>query len=142
MFSDSQIPRATIQAYLETHYCVRGSMPATLKIGEYNALLAAIHDAHAVRSSAFITACNPFSRMLDDAANVDRQLSLARELSQRGLTSIDGVGEHPSNGWPGEPSFLVLGVSVKDAKALGMQFGQNAVVWCGGDAVPQLVLLR
>ncbi|SIT37418.1 conserved hypothetical protein [Paraburkholderia piptadeniae] len=142
MFSHSQIPRATIVAYLETHYCVHGSMPATLKIGESNASLAAIHDAHAVRSSAFITACNPFSQTLDDAANVGRQHALARELSQRGLTFVDAIGRHPSNGWPGEPSFLVLGVSVEDAKALGMQFGQNAVVWCGGDAVPQLVLLR
>ncbi|MEM5388606.1 DUF3293 domain-containing protein [Paraburkholderia phymatum] len=142
MFSNSQIPRATIQAYLETHYRVHGSMPATLKIGEFNASLAAIHDAHGVRSSAFITACNPFSQLLDDAANTSRQLALARELSQRGLTFIDGVGEHPSNGWRGEPSFLVLRVSVEDAKAFGLQFGQNAVVWCGGDAVPQLVLLR
>ncbi|SEJ82738.1 DUF3293 domain-containing protein [Paraburkholderia diazotrophica] len=142
MISDSQIPRATIQAYLETHYCVHGSMPTTLKIGEFNASLAAIHDAHAVRNSAFITACNPFSRMLDDAANVDLQRALALELSQRGLTFIGGIGRHPSNGWPGEPSFLVPGISVEDAKALGMQFGQNAVVWSGGDAVPQLVLLR
>lgn len=142
MFPDSQISRTTIQAYLETHYCVHGSMPATLKIGEFNASLVAIHDAHAVRSSAFITACNPLSQMLDDAANAGRQLALARELSVWGLTFIDGVGKHPSNDWPGEPSFLVLGVSVQDAKALGLKFGQNAIVWCGGDAVPQLVLLR
>ncbi|MEM5438871.1 DUF3293 domain-containing protein [Paraburkholderia diazotrophica] len=142
MFSDSQISHATIQAYLETHYCVRGAMPATLRIGEFNASLAAIHDAYAVRSSAFVTACNPLGQMLDDAANVSLQIELARELSQRGFTFIDGIGKHPSNGWPGEPSFLMLGVSLQDAKALGLQFGQNAVVWCGGDAVPQLILLR
>lgn len=142
MFSDSQIPHATIQAYLETHYRVLGSMPVTLKIGDANLMLAGIHDAHAVRSSAFITACNPFSQALDDAANAGRQLALARELSQRGLMFVDGIGEHPSNGWPGEPSFLVLGVSIEDAKALGVLFGQNGIVWCGSDAVPQLVLLR
>ena len=142
MFSDSHIPRETIQAYLETHYHVHGATPATLKIGEFNAALAAIHEAKRVNSSAFVTAFNPFSQALDDAANANRQDALARELEQRGLTYIDGIGLHPSNAWPGEASFLVLDISLEDAKALGVQQGQNAIIWCDSDAVPRLILLR
>ena len=142
MFSDSQIPCATIQAYLETHYRVLGPAPTTLKIGEANTTLAAIHDANGARRSAFITAWNPLSQKVGDPVNVRRLDALARELTRRGLTFIEGIGEHPSNNWPGEPSFLVLGVSLEDAKSLGVDHGQNAVVWCGGDAVPQLILLR
>jgi Protein of unknown function (DUF3293) len=142
LFPESQIPRATIQAYLETHYHVHGSTPALLKIGEGNATLAEIHRLNGVESTAFVTACNPFSEPLDDAANAERQKTLAIELMQRGLTFIEGVGQHPSNDWAGEASFLVLGVSVEEAKELGVRFGQNAIVWAGSDAVPQLMLLR
>ena len=142
MFSDSSIPRDTIQAYLETHYQVLGETPATLRIGQFNPTLAALHDASRVASSAFITACNPLSERLDSQANAARQDALARKLDALGLTRIDGVGQHPSNNWPGEASFLVLGVALDAAKALGNEHGQNAIVWSGADAVPQLILLR
>lgn len=142
MFSDSSIPRDTIQAYLETHYRVHGDTPTTLKIDESNPALAMLHAAHRVECSAFITACNPFSQDSSDELNAARQKVLADELQQRGLRYIDGIGQHPSNNWPGEASFLVFGLSLEAAKALGTQSGQNAIVWSGANATPQLVLLR
>jgi len=142
LYEHSQIPRATIQAYLETEYRVYGSSPTILKIGELNQTLCEIHSAYAVFSSAFTTACNPFSQALDGSANAARQAALAEELTRRGLAFIDGLGEHPSNGWSGEASFLVPGASLEDAGTLGGLFGQNAVVWSGEDGRPQLVLLR
>ena len=63
-------------------------------------------------------------------------------LAGRGFPCLPGVGQHPTNGWPGEPSVLALGVSRKEAVALGRQFGQNAVVWSGADGVPELILLQ
>jgi len=143
LFSASVIDRELIQAYLETHYHVHGDAPATLRVGEPNAPLAALHDASGVTCSAFITAWNPFSRQArDDATNARRQAALACELTRRGLAFIDGIGQHPSNKWPGEASFLVLGIPLEDAKALGTEFEQNAIIWSGADAVPQLILLR
>ncbi|SAL19857.1 DUF3293 domain-containing protein [Caballeronia telluris] len=142
MFSDSTIPRETIQAYLETHYRVHGDTPTTLKVGETNPALSTLHKAHGSECSAFITACNPFSQHSSDELNAARQQALADELKQLGLTFIDGVGQHPSNNWPGEASFLVRGVSLELAKALGTRYGQNAIVWSDADATPQLVLLR
>jgi hypothetical protein len=142
LYEDSQIPRATIQAYLETEYRVYGASPTVLRVGVANPALAGIHLAYDVGCSAFVTACNPFSQALDDAENVARQAALAEELVRRGLRFIDGVGQHPGNGWPGEASFLVLGVSVEDARELGSLFQQNAVVWSGKDSRPDLVLLR
>jgi len=63
-------------------------------------------------------------------------------LRLRSLPFIERVGQHPSNRWAPEPSFLVLGLSLEAAKALGSRHEQNAIVWCGIDATPQLVLLR
>jgi hypothetical protein len=142
LFSDSAIPRETIQAYLETEYIAFGDTPTTLRVGETNAALAALHKAHDVECSAFITACNPFSENCTPEFNAQRQQALARDLAQLGLVAIDGIGKHPSNNWPGEASLLVPGLSLEAAKALGAQYGQNAIVWSAEDATPQLVLLR
>ncbi|MGF6637029.1 DUF3293 domain-containing protein [Paraburkholderia sp. MM6662-R1] len=142
MTSSSNIDQATVKAYLETHYRVEHDVPMTLIVGKPNPSLAALHEAAHVESSAFITACNSFSRVCDVEVNVRRQEALARELTQLGLKFINGVGQHPSGDWPGEPSFLVLGVSLEDAKELGERYDQNAIVWVGHDAVPQLMLLR
>lgn len=142
MFSDSTIDEQSIQAYLDTDYHVRGATPLTLKVGIPNTGLAALHKTHSVESSAYVTASNPFSQALDDSANDARQVVLAGELHQQGLTYIKGIGQHPTNGWTGEQSFLVLGLSREDARMLGARHEQNAIVWCGPNAVPELVLLR
>lgn len=142
MFSRSEIPGETIQAYLETEYFALGNTPTTLRVGQANPELAALHNAHDVNCSAFVTASNPYSQNCSAEFNAASQEALARELKRLGLTVIEGIGEHPSNKWPGEASYLVPGLSLEAAKALGMQFGQNAIVWSAGDATPQLVLLR
>ena len=142
LLPDSSIDCRTVQAYLETHYCVLGDTPLTLRVGTANPLLGELHKSRRVESSAFITACNPFSQACDETVNVQRQAALARELTQRSLHFIEATGQHPSNQGPGEPSFLVLGLAREAAKMLGARLEQNAILWCGADAVPELVLLR
>ncbi len=138
----SAIDAETLRAYRETHYRVLGDMPMTLRIDQPSVALAALHRALRVDCSAFITAANPFSQRCDDAANARRQQALAQDLNALGLRAIEGAGEHPDNGWPAEPSFLVPGLPLAEARALGQTYQQNAVVWSGADAVPRLVLLR
>ncbi len=140
--SISVIDPRTIQAYLETDYRVYGDAPMTLNVGVASPALADLHKACRVTTSAFVTACNPFSQAFDEAANIQRQAALERELKSRGLTFIDGIGLHPSNDWPEEASFLVLDLSLEAAKVLGVRHEQNAIIWCGADAVPKLILLR
>ncbi|NBQ67608.1 MAG: DUF3293 domain-containing protein [Nitrosomonadaceae bacterium] len=132
----------TIRAYRETEYRVHGKTPACLKVGSQCPELAAIHQAHRTDCSLFITAYNPFGKCLDEATNIVRQEDLANELKQRSLIFIDGIGQHPSKEWPGEPSYLVFGLKLEAAKTLGVKYEQNAIIWTGSDAVPQLILLR
>jgi len=136
------IDPGTVEAYRETDYVVHADAPITLKVGIANPGLLAMHKDRRVDSCTFITACNPGSRRLPDVDNAVRQDALAGELRLRSLPFIEGVGQHPSNRWRPEPSFLVLGLSLEAAKALGSRHEQNAIVWCGIDATPQLVLLR
>jgi len=139
---NSAINPDTLRAYEETHYCVLGDAPTTLRIGHANPDLAKLHRAFGVDCSAFVTAANPFSTLTNATANATRQAALAEQLDRMGLRFIEGIGEHPTGTWPGEPSFLVLGITLSDAKQVGKQHGQNAIVWCGPDTVPQLILLR
>lgn len=139
---ESIIDAGTLQSYQETEYRVQGDEPFTLRVGETCSTLAAAHKRHRVECSAYITACNPFSQILDDEANAERHAALGREISQRSLSRIEGIGQHPSNQWPGEASHLIFGLTLEAAKALGIRLEQNAIVWAGGDAIPQLILLR
>lgn len=138
----SEISPLTVKAYLETDYCVFGESPFVLRAGIANESLARLYKRLNTNCGVFVTAFNPFSNDVGEAANTVRQVQLAKELNGRHLTFFDGIGKHPSGKWPAEPSYFVLGLSLEAAKALGKKYGQNAVVWCGSDAIPELVLLR
>ena len=120
----------------------RGAPAFALRVDAPSAALAALHARERVRSSAFVTACNPLGRALGFRENARRHARLGRALGARGLARREGVGRHPTNGWPGEPSWLVLGVAPGAARALGRTLRQNALLLVGPDAVPRLVLLR
>jgi sugar phosphate isomerase/epimerase len=138
----SEISPLTIKAYLETDYCVFGEFPFVLRAGIANESLAKLYKRFKTNCGVFVTAFNPFSNDVGEAANTVRQIELAKELNRRNLTYFEGVGKHPSDEWTAEPSYFVLGLSLEAAKALGNKYDQNAVVWCGSDAIPELVLLR
>ncbi len=142
MFSASDIHPDLIQAYAETEFRVLEGMPFTLHIGKVSNDLLVAHKRRRVDCSAFLTACNPFSQELTDEANGDRQKTLAKELASRSLEFVAGIGQHPSNQWSGEPSYLVFGLTLEAAKTLGARLEQNAIVWSGSDGMPQLILLR
>jgi hypothetical protein len=80
--------------------------------------------------------------MLDEAENTQHMQALRAELSGRSLAFDAGAGQHPSNGWPTEPGVLVYGPELQATRTLGQRFEQNALLWCGGDGVPGLVVLR
>ena len=138
----SEIPPLTIKAYLETDYCVSGEPPFVFRVGVANESLAGLYRQFQASSAVYVTAFNPFSQDIGEVANAAKQAELAKDLNQRSLTFFEGVGKHPSGDWPAEPSYFVLGLSLEAAKALGEKYNQNAIVWCGADAIPELVLLR
>ena len=144
--SHSGIACALVDAYRKTHYVVYGESDdtgtITLLIGVRSDPLAVLHKRFGVDCSAFITACNPLSRALSDGENAIRQEALLSSLKSRSLRRIGGIGQHPGNDWPGEPSVLVLGLSLESAKVLAQDYEQNAFVFAGADATPQLILLR
>jgi hypothetical protein len=79
---------------------------------------------------------------MQQSRNQLQAYALSKELERRSLSYVEGIGQHKSNQWPGEESFLVFGLTLEAANTLGSKLEQNAIVWSGKDAVPQLILLR
>ena len=139
--STTLISPTLLRAYRETDYIVSGASGFTLRIGVASPALSALFERHELRCAAFITAFNPFSGIAPESENRRRQCELQDWLDRSAYFYMPGVGQHPSNSWSGEPSFLVLGIDRADAQALGKKFCQNAIVWCGSNAIPQLLFL-
>jgi hypothetical protein len=141
MLNKTTIDSSLIASYQSANYIVRAPQPFTLNIGVASQPLKSIYLKAHIKSAGFITAYNPHSHALTDQENVLRNAKLIAEIQQRSLKFIAGVGQCPESEWPGEESVLVLGISLEAAKALGKQYGQNAIVWCDADALPQLIFL-
>ncbi len=140
--SATTISPDTVHAHRQTEYRFCGEPKFTLRIDQPSPELLELQQAHRVEGSAFVTAFNPYSQPTDLGVNEQRQLALVRQLRAAGYTVFPGIGQHPSNDWPGEHSCLVLGLDRDAAKGLGAELEQNAIVWSGPDGIPELVLLR
>lgn len=138
----SGISPGLLLAYRETDFRVDAKPPFVLKIGVASTQLTELYLQHNCTCAAFLTASNPYSQDASDAENAAFQHKLSRELTGRGLSFIPGIGQDSQSQRPGETSFLVLGLPLDSATEMGVQHRQNALVWCGADAVPQLILLR
>jgi hypothetical protein len=80
---ESIIDAGTVRAFRETEYRVHGDEPFTLRVGETCSSLAAAHKRQRVECGAYITACNPFSQILDDDANAERHAALGVSAAPR-----------------------------------------------------------
>lgn len=142
MTKSSNLTPDLIGAYEVTNFYVQADPGFTLNIGKFSEKLKAHLMKNGAESAIFITAWNPFSKQLSDKENRFRNEMLKKELIGRSLKFLDGFGQDPAGKWTEEESFLVLGISLEAAKKLGNQFEQNAIVWSGSGAVPQLIMLR
>lgn len=141
MKNDSQLDQSLIKAYETTEYHVRSAKPFILELGKKSEGIVDLARRLRVDCVAFITAYNPYSRVISDTENAKRNRQLKRELDKLDLTIVVGYGQDPTTSWK-EDSFVVFGLGLEETKRLGIKYQQNAVVWCGVDAIPELVLLR
>ena len=125
--------------YLAADYVVGGEDGFVLKVGCASAALRALHRAHGVSGSVFLTACNPGSRRRSAWQNDLAQRRLVSRIRLRGYVGLLGLGIDPAGAWPPEESVLVLGMPAAEALALARRFGQNALLVMAANAVPRLV---
>lgn len=142
VLSDTRIADHLLDSYRQHDYQIHGPVPFSLKIGQPSEPLLQLYKQHRCDCAAFITACNPFSQNLTPAVNAQRHLDLIAALTSRSLNFVEGIGVGQDPVWPGESSCLIFGLALEASRVLGRKFKQNAIVWCGQEAIPELVLLR
>ena len=132
-----------VRAYLATDYRLgHTDQDILLTIGKHSERLAMLFARNCVSCRAFLTAYNPQGTIQSDAANAQGHAELASKLQELGLQAIEGSGSEDGTDWPAERSFFALGLALEPAQAIGTHFDQDAIVWVGPDAAPQLIFLR
>jgi hypothetical protein len=120
------VPAALIDAYEAASYWV--DLPSgriTLRVGER---FSPPQDLGAVDRLAVVTAFNPFSRVLTEAENSERQARLIHAVETAGLLLFPAAGVDPEGRWKPEPSLGIVDPSDEQLDVWLVQFGQNAVV--------------
>jgi hypothetical protein len=132
-----------LQHYLATRYVVLDEAgPFPLTVGRHSGSLLRLQERHSVTCSAWLTAWNPASERRDDALNEAAQRELEDRVRAQGLGWLPGRAEDPLGRWPVEPSLWVPGLPADSACALARDFGQNALLLMGEEAVPRLVWVQ
>ncbi len=142
MPSQTQLSKTVINAYNTAHYKVAGNKGFVMRIKRECAPLAELMKSHGVTCAAFITAYNPYGKKAKPPENMRYNKALWRDILGMRFIHFEGAGEDPTGRWKSEPSYLILGISLEDAKTLARKHRQNALVWADSDAVPQVILLR
>ncbi len=130
-----------IHAYEQAQYAVYGEPELVLRIGEKNADLDALMDAHNVKTAAYLTAANPHGEAQDDEDNAAAAEALQESELLAGYPWFAGEGRDPKGDWKPEPSILVLGIPLEEAEAIGLSHGQNAIVYAEKGQAPRIVVL-
>ena len=140
---NSNIPTELIGQYFAASYQVMiDSNLTTLSIGQHSKPLSQLFATLDHQSAVFITAFNPFSQQKNLEENLINNARLQLALQKHTKHILECISSDPSGKLAVEKSFLALGISLKTSKMLGKQFSQNAIVWIGAKAIPQLILLR
>jgi len=141
--SRTSLDPALVQAYRRTRYSAALDGEAiVLRVDVLSPVMAAAIAAAGAPGAAFITAENPYSTPSAAQDNAASQALLKSELAALGATVFEGVGQGDDPTWPGEASYLAVGISRDQACLLGRKYQQNAIVWIGANGTPELVLLR
>ena len=138
----TNIQKELLDSYTEAHYHVYADPSFILKIDISSKELRKLLIELNVKFAAFITAFNPYSQELPLKENRLRNKKLERKIQSLEFYYIKGDGRCGDSGEVGEESFLVFGLSKKQAINLGKESQQNAIVVCDTNATPSLLLLK
>ena len=127
-------------AYANTSYRLLEHADIVLRVGQFSPELLNLLNDFEAKTAAFVTAWNPFSNPLPKAENQKLNQDLLSWIRECELVCFEGIGEGDDGRWPGEESFLIIGIDRATTLQLGKTFKQNAVIWVGSSAVPELLI--
>jgi len=129
-------------AYKNTDYIVFAPEALVLTVDQSSPKMEEILIKYNCKSAAFLTAWNPLSQVTDDKSNRAAQQQLAVDLHQLDVRVFEGVGIGRDGDWPGEESFLVLGIERIVADQIAVKYNQYAWLWIEISHRIELVMTR
>jgi hypothetical protein len=138
-----KMPSDLVLAYRATDYVTfDASRVFLVRVGHHSLVIDGLLARMKVRSGAFITAWNPFSKSQSAGANAYWDRELKNYLNARGFVFLAGEGRGEIGGWPPEPSIFAFGMSRTQAASVGRRFRQNAIVYIPLGRPAELIILR
>ncbi len=127
------------EEYKNTNYIVYTETENfTLRIGQINKEWDELLIQKSISFYFYITAWNPYSRLLTKEENQKANNHLTEKLKELNLSYYSGVGTSLNSDWS-EDSFCVLGGNKEIAYQLGKVFQQNAIVIGETGMTPELL---
>ena len=128
-----------INSYTNAEYWV-DEFNEPIKIGQINCEIEDLLKQNNSESWCFITAWNPMSKELPLSENRKRNNALKSDLSKYKI--FEGEGRDPNGEWNAEQSFLVLDISIDNAKFLAKKYRQKAFIFAKVNKPPDLVIIK
>lgn len=136
------ISNELMQAYLSTTFCIDDlGLKFEFQPNVFCPDLQKLHHTHNCQTSALITAFNPYSVAQNHQTNDNLQAQLVHDLKQDSFTLLNGYGKSSDEScdWV-EMSVLALNIDYDSALEYATKYKQNAFVWVGPSAIPELVI--
>ncbi|HUR40771.1 MAG TPA: DUF3293 domain-containing protein [Verrucomicrobiae bacterium] len=132
------VPDELVKAYRNANYRVHAQPPFELRVDNFSIDLDRVLESTRSASAALLTAYNPQSHKRPAPENAAAQAELKGAVAAHVCLEAEGRGE----GWPPEPSLLVLGLTRSEAATLARRFGQHAYLYCEPKRPVELVLVE
>ena len=129
-----------IAAYSVTDFVLfdTGEGEIAVNVGRPSAGFDRVLASRGVETAVIVTAYNPRSNVLPDAANRLRHQQLISMLEARGYAYGLGEGRDPTGHWQAELECVVFRISREAGLDLARAFDQNAIVFIRRGAAPEL----
>lgn len=129
-----------LAAYEATDYVVHAAPDIVARPGEISAAVDDLLAGLGVTCAAVITAWNPFSTETIPAENAVAQARLLARVGELGLRWLPAEGCGRDGDWPAEESLCVFGIDGEAARALAVEFRQNAILWLELGRAPRVIV--
>jgi len=131
-----------LSAYKSTDYILFEPEALVLTVDQFSPQMENLLIRYNCKTAAFLTAWNPLSQATDGRSNQLAQQKLAADLDSLDVIIFDGIGKARDGDWPGEESFLVLGIERASADQLAVKYNQYAWLWIERANPVELVMTR
>jgi len=131
---------ALIDAYTATDFVLfdTGDGELVVNVGKRSTAFDRVLASRNAETAVIVTAYNPRSNVLPDAANRLRHAQLTSMLDARGYDYALGEGRDPTGHWKAELECVVFGISVEAGLEIARAFDQNAIVFIRRGNTPEL----